>query len=80
MIHTIIKTRRGKTSEVSGTIAELTKYFGYTLLVGHSYNSRISLKPRTAESLVTNLNRAIEEKQRGSFDPDYYALKVEVPS
>ncbi len=76
MVHTIIKTRRGKTTEVSGTVPELTNYFSYTLLVGNSYNSRISLKPRTAESLVTNLNRAIEEKQHGSYDPDHYELKA----
>lgn len=73
--HTIIKTRRGQDKEVTGTLAELTKYFGYTLEVGNSYNSKISRTPKTAESLVNNLNRSVAEKQRGSFDPDHYRLK-----
>jgi hypothetical protein len=74
--YTIIKTRRGTTKEVSGTVAELTKYFRYTLEVGNSYNPRISLTPKTADSLVSNLNRAVGEKQRGSFAPDHFTLKV----
>ena len=73
--YTIIKTRRGVKKEVTGTVAELTKYFGYTLEVGHSYNAKISTAPKTAASLVTNLLKATAEKQRGSFDPDYYELK-----
>jgi len=73
--HTIIKTRRGESKEVSGTVEELTKYFGYTLEVGHSYNQKISRHPRTAASLVSNLNKAVAEKMRGSYDPDHYTLK-----
>jgi len=75
MIHTIIKTRRGQSKEISGTVEELTSYFSYTLLVGHSYNSKISKNPRTAKSLVSNLNKAVAEKMRGSYDPDHYTLK-----
>lgn len=75
MIHTIIKTRRGVVSEVSRTLPELIKYFGYTLLVGNSYNPKINTNPKTATSLVSNLNKAIAEKMRGSYDPDYFELK-----
>lgn len=75
--YTIVKTRRGQTTEVTRTLPELVAYFGYTLQVGNSYNPRISLNPKTAQSLVNNLNRAVAEKQRGSWDPDHYALKAE---
>lgn len=75
MTHTIIKTRKGRTTEETGTLAELTKYFGYTLECGNSYNSKISTAPRTAKSLVSNLNRSIDYTQRGSFNPTYFELK-----
>ncbi len=75
MVHTIIKRRRGEEKEVSGTVAELTKYFGYTLEVGYSYNPKISRHPKTAQSLVLNLNKSVAEKMRGSFDPDHFRLK-----
>lgn len=76
-VHTILKTRRGVTKEVTGTLAELTEYFRYTLEVGNSYRPSISLTPKTAASLVSNLNKAVAEKQRGSYDPDFYALKTQ---
>lgn len=70
----ITKTRRGRETTKTGTLAELTEYFGYTLQSGNSYNSRISLAPRTAKSLVSALNKSVSELQRGSYDPDYYEL------
>lgn len=73
--YTIIKTRKGRTTEETGTVAELTEYFGYTLECGNSYNSKISTAPRTAKSLVSNLNRSIDYIQRGSFSPTYFELK-----
>lgn len=71
---TIIKTRRGRETETTGTLAELTEYFRYTLECGRSYNSKIPLVPRTAKSLVTALNKSVDETQRGSYDPNYYEL------
>lgn len=71
---TIIKTRRGNKTEQTGTLAELTKYFGYTLQCGNSYNSKISLAPRTAKGLISALNKSVDETQRGSWDPDCYEL------
>lgn len=71
---TIIKTRRGRKTEETGTLAELTKYFGNTLADGHSYNSRINLAPKSAKDLVSALNKSVAELQRGSFDPNYYEL------
>lgn len=72
--YTIIKTRRGRQSEATGTVAELTKHFEYTLQCGNSYNPKINLEPKTAKSLVSALNKSVSEIQRGSFDPDDYQL------
>lgn len=73
--YTIEKTRRGNKTETTGTVEELVKHFGYTLECGHSYNSKISRNPKTAKSLVSNLNKSVDELQRGSYDPNYYELK-----
>lgn len=71
---TIIKTRRGRKTEQTGTLSELTSYFGNTLSDGHSYNPKINLAPKTAKALVSALNKSVDELQRGSFDPNYYEL------
>jgi hypothetical protein len=73
--HTILKYRRGNVTEMSGTLEELTEHFGYTLEAGRSYDSKVPLKPKTAKSLVSALNRATDSLQRGSFDPNFYKLK-----
>ena len=72
--HTIIKHRRGNTTEVTGTLAYLTDYFGYTLEAGHSYDAKVSLAPKSAKGLVSALNRATDSLQRGSFSPNHYEL------
>lgn len=72
--YTIIKTRKGRQSETTGTLAELTECFGYTLECGASYNAKISRQPKSAKALVSALNRATDEIQRGSYDPNYYEL------
>ena len=70
-IFTLIKTRMffgsrpTQTSEVSGTLDELTEYFSYTLLVGHSYKKAIPQHPKTIASLVSALNRAYDIKDGG---------------
>jgi len=75
--YTIIKHRRNGVSEATGTLTELTANFGYTLEAGRSYDSKVSLTPRTAKGLVNALNRAVDSLQRGSYNPDYYQLKGE---
>jgi hypothetical protein len=72
--YTIRKHRRNGVSETTGTLAELTQNFSYTLSSGRSYDSKVAIAPRTAKSLVTNLNRAVDSLQRGSYNPDYYQL------
>lgn len=71
---TIIKTRKGNKTPVTGTLEELTSYYSNTLANGHSYNSKISLNPRSAKGLVIALNKCVTELQRGSYDPNYYEL------
>lgn len=73
--YTIVKTRRGNESEYSGTVEELTKTFSYTLECGNSWNSKINRNPKTAKSLVTALNKSVDETMGSCYDPDYYELK-----
>lgn len=53
---------RGNHSDrtVYGTVPELTEYFGYTLEVGNSYNSKINTKPKTIRSLISNVQRSMD--------------------
>jgi len=43
-----------------GTLEELTKYFGYTLEVGNSWNSKINTKPKTIKSLISNVQKSVD--------------------
>lgn len=74
-IYTIIKHRRNGVSEMTGTLAELTAGYKYTLESANSYNSKISLNPRTIKGLVSALNKAVSVLQAGSFNPNFYELK-----
>ena len=70
----IIKHRRGRESHVERTLPELIEYFKYTLESGASYNPKINTNPKTAKGLVSALNKAVDELQAGSYDPNYYEL------
>ena len=71
---TIKKTSmKGYEHTYTGTIPELAEKFSYTLENGHSWNSKINRNPKTAKSLVSNLNAAAREFQRG-YNHDYYEL------
>lgn len=72
--YTVIKYRRGRKNEVTDTLANLRKYFGYTLEAGASYNPKINTEPRTVKGLVSALNKSVDELQCGSFDPDFYEV------
>lgn len=43
-----------------GTLEELTEYFGYTLEVGNSWNSKINTKPKTIKSLISNVQKSFD--------------------
>jgi len=71
----VAKTRKGRTTIWAGTVEELiTNVFGYTLECGNSWNRKISREPKSVASLVTNLNKSVDETQGGCFDPDYYEV------
>lgn len=75
-VYTIIKHRRGKDSEFTGTIEELTKTFGYTLECGNGWNPRINRNPKTAAALVKALNQSVQETQGSCYEQDDYQLKT----
>lgn len=67
--YTIIKSRRGEDRPVEGTLEELIKYFGYTLQCGNSWNSKISLNPKSVKGLVSALNKsAMETRSINSYE------------
>jgi hypothetical protein len=69
---------RGRETIHEGTVAELAGHtFSYTLLKGHSWNSKIPLLPKTAKALVNALNRSVAECMGGCYDPDSYELVTE---
>lgn len=72
--YTIIKTRRGKETSTTGTLAELIQHFSYSLECGNSYSSKIPTNPKTIKSLITALNNSADVRQRGSYSPTFYEL------
>ena len=71
----VAKTRKDRTTIWAGTVEELiTKVFGYTLECGNSWNRKISREPKSVASLVTNLNKSVDETQGGCFNRDYYEV------
>lgn len=77
---TIIKNRRDKDTEVTGTIEYLTGYFRYTLEVGESWqhekgNSKININPKSGKALVDNLNKAKRNAAANGAPSEYFRLK-----
>ncbi len=77
---TIIKERRGKETEITGTLEYLIGYFSYTLEVGESWqhergNSKINTNPKSVKSLVDNLNKAKSNSAANGNPSEYYWLK-----
>ena len=60
-----------------GTLEELTKYFGYTLEVGNSWNSKISTKPRTIKSLISNVNKSYDIMYGNTYTTESVELVAE---
>lgn len=67
--------REGRTDAIRNpmTLSELIGYFGYTLEVGHSYNSKIQLRPKTINTFINHFNLAVDEKY-GGFHRPYMTL------
>jgi len=76
-VYKIAKEHSGRVHEATGTLEQLIEYFGYTLKCGNSWNKKIKTNPTTINSLISNLNKSVNETQRGSWNPDYYYLVKE---
>lgn len=65
------------------TLVEAVEYFGYSLETGASYqheegNSKINTNPKNIDSLVRNLNRAIDNAAANGYGgKSYSAVLVE---
>jgi hypothetical protein len=64
----------------TGTLAELIDAYNYALECGKAYehergNEKINMSPRTVESLVTNLNRALNNSS-SAWANGFYELVV----
>lgn len=66
----IKKYHKGNYRIIRGDIASLTKYFGYTLECGQSWNPKINRNPKTLKSLISNINKSYHETQGSCFDQD----------
>ena len=64
-IFTVILTERHfngsfETSEITGTLAELTQSFSSTLTCGYYQNHRISRNPKTVSELIKSVNKSYD--------------------
>ncbi|MNB84035.1 hypothetical protein D3C81_384660 [compost metagenome] len=81
-VYTIIKHRRGQQTEISNTLPEFIKYFGYTLEKGKSWqhekgNKKINMEPKTIKSLISNINNAENNAAANGYSGTWYELKAE---
>lgn len=70
----LINTHRGRRTLWVGTLAQMTDAFSYKLSCGNSWNPKIKTASeiKTLKSLVSNLNKSVDETQGGCFERDYY--------
>ena len=73
--YTVIKSRKGRTDEIQGTLEEPISYFGYTLEVGHSWNPKIQRNPKTIKSFISNLEKSYDEKESSCYERTSVRLK-----
>lgn len=75
-LHTVVKVRKGHTTEITDTLEGLIKYFSYTLEVGHSYEPRkINLQPKTIKSFMSNLEKSLDIKEGACYERTLVSLK-----
>ena len=80
-IFKIESTRRGRTSSIVGTIAELTQAYSYTLECGKSYewekgNKKINMTPKGIKSLVKNIDNASNNSAANGWSDTTYSEGV----
>lgn len=62
-----------------GTLPQLVDCFGYTLEAGNSWNPRIPTKPKNIRSLMSALEKIVQETQGSCYSQDYYEVVENVP-
>lgn len=72
---TIYGMTRSRTYTLQGTLEELIKSTSYTFEVGHSYNSRINLAPKTIRSFISNYEKALEAQSNSPVEVEYSEIK-----
>lgn len=84
--YTVTRThhRTGRTYVSTGTVAELVKYYAYTLEKGASYshergNAKINRNPKNIDSLIKNLDNADNNAAANGYSGYSYSA-VEVMS
>lgn len=72
---TTIRARgEDRVNEVKGTLEELVDYFGYTLEIGHSYNSKINLHPKTIRGFLSAIQKSSDIKYGCTFTRQSFEL------
>ena len=65
-VYKVKKTKSGASGTASyiveGTLEELIRQFRDTLDMGHQYDSRVNLHPKTIRTLINSINRALNAK------------------
>ena len=61
--------------QFTGTIAELTEMFSYTLEIGNSWKSSIQRNPKTIKSLISNIQKSYDVKEGACYERTYIKLK-----
>ena len=65
---------RTRTYIIESTLKELIEATRYTFEVGHSYNRKINLTPKTIKGFVSNYEKALEEKQGCPVEVTYVEI------
>jgi len=75
----VTQHRNNSSRCTSGSLAELIQHYKYTLECGQSYqhekgNKKINTSPKTAKSLIINLNNAVNNSAANGYGGKYYEL------
>lgn len=73
--YTIIKSKNGRDTTITGTLDYLKDYFSYTIECGASWNSKINDNPKTIRSLMTTLTKSYDEVEGSCFNRTSIKLK-----
>lgn len=76
-----VRDRGGAAITLTGTVAELTQKFSYTLECGASYqhekgNKKINRTPKGIKSLISNLNNAVNNSAANGYASEHFVMVV----